>query len=587
MPGIDENELEAQVEREKLHNALIRSFDLTELKILCMVLGIRAEDVVCGNLAESVFQLVEYCFHRSMLVDLVTYLISKRPHIAISDLLKAGALLPVSAYDRFEFANRTEELRLACPTGARPFILISAPAGYGKTYLLHRLRRRYEHEESVSWRAGYVDLKPSAVMRGKDEGVALLYMVNALIASFHQRPPVREIRSGADETAIYHRLSTFLTGQLSNSPGALVMWDGVEVLPDETGTMLQNMMVKLSQHLQAQHKKLVVVFSGRYVRNWGKGISDAARTTIVLTPFDSAVVRQMIAERAARLNIALPSEAYLDDLTWNVLDLSGGHPHGICSVVDRISEDNLVFDELAYAFFSVNEYHYGEHVGTLYQVCIEPIIHVLTDELEPLLRPIFQRLSPVRRYSPAILDYLVDKHLITLPPHIGDGWALLKAMQDTHLVRKPTKGDRMSSDHIVRRMLAVQLRITDKQEFARINAAAEELFDGWAGNRSRIEAQLWWTAVIESLYHTLQPEPQEPTPDALRDVVLGKARRYMAQITDDEDLDQLDDALDKDQEFKDLLRRRTGDRTLQLLTDLFDVRRRQILAQRSSGPYPA
>jgi hypothetical protein len=557
MPGIDEHELEAQIEREKLHNALICSFDLIELKILCVVLGIRPEDVVNDHLTESVFRLVEYCLHRSMLVDLVAYLVRKRPHIQLFDLLQAGANFASYPSVLCEFVNRANEVDLVCAPSAPRFIVVDAPAGYGKTYFLYRIRARYE-DERVKWRAGYVDLKPDPIMRHTEWKRALPCILNSLMASFGSLATGALIPAGASFEAMSLRLAAFLTGQLRDSPGVLLLWDGIEVLPDETSTKLQQLMFELYESLQNVGKTLVVIFSGRYVSDWGSGVYEFPLRILALTPFDYSVVRDMILGRAALLGVTPPKDEYLDNLTWNVLYLSGGHPHSICCLVDQIARYHFVFPNLHYAFFEDNQHQYGAHHGTFFQTCIEPIIQVLSADLSPWLQAVFLRLSPVRRYSPAILDHFMLEHLIPTPPVLHNGWGLMRAMEQTHLVRPPIMSDPMYSDQIVRRMLAVKLRLTAPEDYACINAAAESLFDGWASQRSLVERQVWCTSVIESLYHTLQAVPEVGARAELQGRVLRKVKAYLEQAIELSDLHQLRDALRRDEELRDLLKRYTG-----------------------------
>ena len=129
----------------------------------------------------------------------------------------------------------------------------------------------------------------------------------------------------------------------------------------------------------------------------------------------------------------------------------------------------------------------------------------------------------------------------------------------------------MFSDQIVRRMMAMQLQLNDPALFQTMNEQAGQLFHERACKREQADPEVWRVAVIESLYHTLQLGVREES-IRIRETLIERVKTYLAQTNDLRDLHQLKDALWQDVELKDLINRRTGDKTMQTLLGLIEDR---------------
>lgn len=575
MSNPDEPVTAEQIDDNKLITALAAAFNDTELNILCIALEIELGIISPGSMETRATSLVIFCRQHDRSGDLAGYIRRVRPRFSAADLCKdvtptsppppsSPPSQPPRHAATFEFVNRIYELDCVCRPGGSRFKLIDGAAGYGKTRLLGKIKETFESSTHEKWRAGYVDLKRHPAMSAGDLPAAKLSIARAVIAGFPSARSARRNSKPSSDGEIINRLVEHLCGLDAN---IVLLWDSIDVLPQPTGTWLKQMVYELDQGLKSGRQKLVVVFSGRYVGDWERD-APYPITAIHLSPFDYAVVQEMIELRAAAAHRLL-EPAYLDDLTWHVLYVSGGHPKGICCLLDRIAKAGFIFRDLHNAFF-VQKFHHAGSSGTLFQLCIEPIIKELTGDLSPWLQDAFRSLSPVRRYNRDILDHFMRMQLFTPPAGAGAdaSWDLLRDLLRTHMLRPPTLGDPMYSDQILRRMLAVQLQVTNRTLFEKVNAEAQVCFDNWASSRDGRDAQTWRTAVVESLYHTLQPEANGTGPANSRDTVMDLASRYLEQAKDEVDLHQLNDALARDQELKDLIARRTGSDTVRHLGGL-------------------
>ncbi|MBE2200384.1 MAG: hypothetical protein IAE79_17345 [Anaerolinea sp.] len=560
------------IDRSKLHWALSNAFNEAEIKLLCSDLNIEFEDIQGDQKGVTALNLIQYCERHGRIPALVDHILERRAHISRDDLLVADAHPALDLPANFEFVNRAYELDLICKPGAPRFILVDGAAGYGKTYLLHKIKGSYENSNLETWKAAYLDLKQDPVMRSEDSHIiARSQIANAIVLQFSASPSFI-IPSDAGERAIISKLVPFLNRQKAN---VLLLWDGVEVLPRSTSVWLKHLMYELDRGLNKGQRKLRVVFSGRYVSDWGRGAPYPLKT-IPLSPFNSMAVHEMIALRASAMGMQ-PDRQFLDDLTWQVLNISGGHPQGICSVLDKITEVGFIFQDIEFSFFR-DQFQNGQQTGTLFQICIEPIIKTLInglrDPLPQALSEVFRKLSPVRRFDLEILDYFLQEKLLTAPEY-NSSWELIRDMLRTRLISPPTANDPMFSDQIVRRILAMQIQLNDSDFFNKMNTQAQKLFHERACKREHVNTEVWRVAVIESLYHTLQLTPPDEQQTKLRGTLIERLKTYLANVEDPRDrlqLTQLQDALIRDVELNDLINRRTGDETMQFLLDAIEAR---------------
>ena len=543
----------------KLRHLLTTHFDMEELRTLCIDLG-EDFDNLRGEGKEAKFgELIARLGRDDRIPDLAQIAQQRRPKV--SWIKEWHPPQDISTEKpTIEFVNRAYELDLICKPGAPRFTLLDGPAGYGKTYLLRKARESYEAHKS--WKAALVDLKSDPRIVSTDCAVAWPCIANTITQQFAPSQGLRPtIPVGAGEPLIANTLVPFLAGQGAN---VLLLFDGIEALPSDTSAFLKRLVCDIDYGLQKGGLELHAVFAGRYVGNWGQG-APYALTVLPLSPFDRAAVWDMVEQVVHAEKARKPIPSFLEDLVWWVLYVSGGHPRGIRDVLEVISAAGFIFSDLEFAFLHMPFQRNGRQ-GTLFELCIEPIIDELLQSVEPPLCRLLKAISPIRRFDQDLLVTILDQEAIAVPRH-QSGWELIRALLKTHLISPPTAGDPMFSDQIVRRMLAVQMQIEDSARWRQTNERALEIFHDWALGAGSVDAQVRRSAIVESLYHTLQLIPQGSSPQAVQDRLVQRWNEYLARIDNARDVMQLRDALSQDQELNDLIDRRTSGSAVRALPD--------------------
>jgi len=491
-----------------------------------------------------------------------------------------------------EFVNRAYELDLICKPGAPRFVVVDGAAGYGKSYLLHEVRQVYK-EKREGWKVALVDLKSSPQMTSTDLIEASACIANAVIQQFTStRGNLPGIPESPDEGTIAGVLTPFLAGQGAN---ILLLFDGVEVLARDTSAWLKRLVAALDRGLQRVPRELRVAFAGRYAGDWGRG-TPYPLPTLSLSPFDRVAVWDMVEQVAGAANVQAAPD-YLSELTWWVLRISGGHPRGICDVLDVVCAAGFIFPDLKFAFLDMQFDRNGRR-GVIFDLCIERIVDEMLCSVPVPLRDLLAAISPIRRFDPELLVTLLD-HDVVRAPRYQSGWELIQASlrdcnieytveeedQDakyqavwelveallkTRLISPPTHGDPMFSDQIARRMLAIQMEIREPDHYREVNKRVLEIFHDLALGSIPLDREIRRAAIVESLYHALQLEPEDASSAEVQVKLKQRLIEYLTAIQNLRDVMQLKAALAQDRELNDLIDRRAGITGFQTLLEVID-----------------
>jgi hypothetical protein len=450
----------------------------------------------------------------------------------------------------FEFVNREYELDQICKPGSHRFILVDGAAGFGKSHLLREVQRRFEEKKRPAWKTALIDLKSEAEMVSTDSRVAWPCIGNTILQQFdYADSNIPSVPANAREEVIAGILVPSLVNQKTN---ILLLFDGIEVLSRETSTWLKHLVLDLDEGLKIVNSELRAVFAGRYVGDWDQ---DALYPLPVLTlsPFDHMAIRDMIDQVVQAASVRARLE-FLDELaSWTLL-ISGGHPQGICDVLKVIREVGFVLPNLEFTF-QERKFQRGNEEGTLFDLWIEPILNKHLQSVPPVLHGALDALCPIRRFDQELLDELLKEEVFAAPDG-KSSWDIIKGLLKTRLIKPPTAADPMFSDQIVRRMLAMRMRLQDSDRFWEINTQALAIFDEWArgqGQQGPVDAQVRRVAVVECLYHILQVERRVNSPKDVYKILEQKLEEYLEGIGSVREFMQLKDALANDKEFNDLI----------------------------------
>lgn len=476
--------------------------------------------------------------------------------------------------ERLDFFNRTHELDLLMQPFSPAYTLIDAPAGYGKTYLLCELQRRYKSMDG--WLCSLVDFRKMLFRQSH------FLLVDTLGNQLHQyiSPP-----SGSPIEDYVDNLAQALNNA---NRGAVLLFDSVdELTSDQAGWLIDNLVIYISQELKsigffAGGRKLQIIFAGRYVtEQWSKLTSGKFELSIQpLTPFEFNVIMLTIrsaAERAKERNVIL-SEDDIRTISYRIMRLTGGHPGGMA----------LIFNELRRKDF-VGRRHLFSTTGQnkIYKDIVQPFIQKVKLHIPNSICPIFEILSIFR-----IFDYETFCHLVEcreIGQHSGSesgedlAWKLLRKVTATSLVK--WEGS-FYSDGVIRRLLTIEMRKEDPERYKRLCECAEKYYRvQW----SRSDAKTLHRLVIETTYQQLQRYTINDMPidrekkEKLRKEVLDTLYEYLNLDKNpyhhQERLNDLKNALPKDWEWSYLVDDLLGPNTHQDILDWLDKHSLQELGE--------
>ncbi len=469
---------------------------------------------------------------------------------------------------KVKFVNRVYELDQICKPGGPKFILVDAPAGYGKSFLLREVKRDYE--ERGKWGVIMVDLKGHPNMSSQQVGVARAGIVNE-IAQQVENP--KRVTPDMNGPSVEFALTNLLQPWCSESNlKLLLLFDGIEVLADDTADWLRGMLDGLNTAMKTVNLDMRVVLAGRYVKDWRKRTSFRLRL-LPLTPFDAEVIRPLICDALERgkLKAALRNQDFISNLITYTHWLSGGHPKAICDIANELGNLGAIPPALNFFFFNY-KFDGNGNPGTLFDLYVEPVIDSILGHLS--IRSALQTISVFRKFNADILDILIHDGEIA---GFKSGWSLLKEMLKTSFVEPPNLANPMYSDGVVRKMLDIQMRIRSPGKYKRLHKRAQEIFHNWAMGQSlggipsqgTLGSQVKLISIVESIYHTLtlmshivgsanaqQPKIANENGERLIDQII----EYKAYIDNPGTVMQLMSALNEDQELYELILSRAGER---------------------------
>jgi len=492
-----------------LHRTLVTYYDVEELRTLCFQLDVPYDDLRGEGKRGRARELLLFLERRQRLSELIVLARRERPDIPWPDL----ADLP-----RSPFVNREHELALLHPERLRashsPYVLINAPAGYGKSYLLQHLITTTQADPLLrqAWHVCYVDMSRSASEQ-----------VDHVLQAISGRSPPSQADTSID--AVCDTMLKQLTAPTSKERRALLlMLDAVERLDDDARDWLQALLHQLRRRTWSAQGEIFtvrVLIAGRDVETFWDGFEQAdprppAPQRVQLLPFDERAIRELI-WRQARATKAPLGDQVVDEIADQVAYLGGGHPQIIRGLVEAVAEKSFAIGPVADFFEQQRE--------SLARACIGPVAEALLESLDPGIGPVVQVLSVFRCVNANTLQALVQADV--LPAQI-DEVILLGQLQRAHLLTGPGIKDPFYHDHVLRRVWALDMAhrsAESRAQHQRLNQLARELYAAWIQNLGQelpdtlLKATQRLLSVVEWLFHALQS--QELDEHALRSGLEG------------------------------------------------------------------
>jgi hypothetical protein len=488
----------------QLRQNLVNCFDEDELRALCSDLGADYEDLPGQGKGGKARGLVAFLERRGRLSELAKICSRQRPHVSWEDTPD----LSLSALEG-EFVNRQSELSLLNVERLRaslsPYVLISAPAGYGKSYLVRRLVATLETDAALcnKWGYRYVDFS-------RQVGDSIAYIVQSITGQSSQMEP--DVAADLICKYVVQRLAEPLADGRAGRRAVLLIFDAVERLDEGTVQWLCKLLSALRKRTRSGQGEIVtvrVIVAGRNVEPFWESYARGtallpAPQRIELTPFDGNPIQDLVWRQGRAIQVSLDEQTVVQ-IASELQFLSGGHPRVICSLMEELTG-------LSFAIGPVAEY-FEQHREQLVHKHLTPVVDGLLDALAPSLVETVRALSVFRRVNANTVQALVKVGALTMPSSM-DEIQLLGDLQRLHLLNKPCIQEPFYRDHLMRRILALDMAHSSKDRalYHRLNQVALDLYESWIHNLGQglpdtpLKATQRLLSVAEWLFHALQDE---------------------------------------------------------------------------------
>jgi hypothetical protein len=329
-----------------------------------------------------------------------------------------------------EFINRSDELKKITRTSSATYLLINAPAGYGKTRLLKKV---IEHFEQRSF-CIFLNLN------GKTN-LNLTQLANLIIKECNENYSDYEI----DEQIGQVGLELIRAAHNAQKNDVLICIDDIESISSAyIKDLLNEFIPTIEQKLTKTPLtpiNLRVIFSGRHPTKWLHTSSDIILKELKLTPFDYDSVHQTV-QKFKSPHLPKVSQDYIQEYAMHLMWFTGGHPGAMAKILNN---GDFGLD------ISSNEQKYYNNI-------IEPIIHqirkkqIRKKQIPPDMWRIFETLSPVRKFNSKMLQHFIRCNLFT--------WETNPIELEDELLKTRLFGiaDGFTINDSTRQLLSIQMR---------------------------------------------------------------------------------------------------------------------------------
>ena len=434
------------------------------------------------------------------------------------------------------FVNRDDETRFLSQSVVNDgpdFTIVTAPADYGKSFLLKRVEEKLHGPDRPRWVIARCDDLTSESTLETILHTILMKLRLGHLASQQAGyfSPKDRLLAGLEESLRQARPAAM---------GAVLLLDGVEVLPASVSKALRQMLEAVNHDLwKSRRCRLRVILAMRYIPpEWeGLGIEYG------LTPFTAAVVGDAIDSMCRRKEIELLPEGERNQLAGEVHWASGGHPAVMVSILDELSQNRfrVTVDS------EVRRHWFRKHG--------RPVVSSLLSAVPEDLRASLRALCVYRWFSAEILTPLLAEGEIQ---GFSGGDKLLTGLSAAHLCTPPADlGDPGYVDKTHRAPLLAELFFENTPRFQALNERAAQLHDRWLHGRDangeamlrppEVREQLW--SLKELIYHLLLLRQTRKT-------ILARVEECLAFLTQGGDarladfVDRLIGELEKDAEIR-------------------------------------
>lgn len=374
---------------------------------------------------------------------------------------------------QIEFVNRFDEIRDITKTFYAPFLLISAPKEYGKTRLLEQVISHLEPQHFC------VHLRLI-----KEESYNIRKLAFQILENLGESSSRLLELTETYEIGGMVGLSILRAVMSSSKRKVLILIDKTEAINDPLAKTLLNEFIPAIEEVMNKAKETIplrIILSGRYRINWKQLSSKIPLTLMILTPFDFDAVHQTTTEFNSQQKTDMDQD-YVREFASHLMYFTGGHPGCMANILKSkdfglpirtiMSKENIYYDEL-----------------------VHPFIEAIEKDIPHNLRGIFGAISAIRRFNTSLLQWLIDKQLVTWTKPVHD---LEDLLLQTYLVNND---EGFLKDEITRRLFAIRFHRNRRDEFINI---CEESISFYESKLAQSDCYRPDIVAIEILFQLLQ-----------------------------------------------------------------------------------
>jgi len=341
------------------------------------------------------------------------------------------------------FANRQNELDYICGPTPDSQIIIDAPAGYGKSFLLLEIQKRLA---ILGWKSVLIKLDE---VRGK----------HAICNQIYEQLGIK-----IDHEVEESDFDAELRKTFANCGKIILLIDAEERAEEgDRNWLIGDFIPSCITGLTGLYFRVVV--TGRYSSTFdGRRILYKGYRRINLQPFNQTTVQQLLElanENYPPRGRELP-RPYIQKWAEKILNLSGGHPKSIQKLINALINSNWTLPDTE------------EEDKRLFKTYIHPEVQILTNNLDELTKKALEILSVFRQFSISTIKALQEKDCL---PNTYNPFDILSRLTRIGLVSK--NDSLLYSDAIISQFVLARMKVYDPEQFVHLNAIAQEIYDGW------------------------------------------------------------------------------------------------------------
>ncbi len=373
-----------------------------------------------------------------------------------------------------EFVNRLNEIAFITNIDCPPYLLLSAPMGYGKTRLLKAVKDALQKQK---WLCVHLELLRTNTYSFEE-------LTTQILQQLGEQDTKKSDVTTPQRTGT--KIARCMLKALNNfqQQNILMLLDSVESLEEGPAKQFLNQCIPSLQEVLSRAYgsiKLRIIFAGRYIAHWKQWGAKIPLQPISLTPFDFSAVYQTVENFEPTSGFRMES-AYKQEFVAHLMYFTGGHPG---CMVDILRKDYGYPINLVLANEQEN-----------YDTIVKPVIEEIQRHIPPKLQNRFKKLSVFRKYNYRLLKKIIDGELCE---YKESARKLEKSLTTTSLVERK---DGFIQDEIVRRLLAIRFRQVERESFITLCQKAKDIYkQDLQQTISRPEI-----IAVEGIYQELQVE---------------------------------------------------------------------------------